>query len=78
MRHKRAFSNPALLAGLWFFLAMSTIMDAYSQKELDGFKATAKQFWGALCRGLMPWARGDWKGGGMFSPVKQILFYARS
>jgi hypothetical protein len=48
MRHKQAFSNPALLAGLWVFLAMSKIMDAYSQEELDGFKATAKQFLGEV------------------------------
>jgi len=66
MRHKRAFSNPALLAGLWFFLAISTIMDAYSQKKLDGFKATAKQFLGALCRGLMPW-QGETGRGGVFT-----------
>lgn len=46
MRHKQAFSNPALLAGLWVFLAMSNIMDSYSQEELDTLKATAQQFLG--------------------------------
>ncbi|MDD2725651.1 MAG: hypothetical protein PHH59_16755 [Methylovulum sp.] len=46
MRHKQAFSNPALLAGLWVFLAMSKIMAAYSQEELEALKATARQFLG--------------------------------
>ncbi|MDP2902684.1 MAG: hypothetical protein Q8N96_06205 [Methylovulum sp.] len=46
MRHRQAFSNPALLAGLWVFLAMSNIMDSYSQEELDTLKATAQQFLG--------------------------------
>jgi hypothetical protein len=46
MRHKQAFSNPALLAGLWVFLAMSKIMDSYSKEELDNFKATAQIFFG--------------------------------
>ncbi|TSA37236.1 MAG: transposase, partial [Methylococcaceae bacterium] len=39
-------SNPALLAGLWVFLAMSKIMEAYSQVELEALKATAQQFLG--------------------------------
>jgi hypothetical protein len=46
MRHKQAFSNPALLAGLWVFLSMSKIMEAYSQEELEALKATARQFLG--------------------------------
>jgi hypothetical protein len=48
MRHKQVFSNPALLAGLWVFLSMSKIMDAYSQEELEDLKATAQQFLGNI------------------------------
>ena len=44
MRHKTEFTNPALLSGLWVFLAMLEIMESYSQEELDSFKATAQQF----------------------------------
>ncbi|CCE22777.1 hypothetical protein [Methylotuvimicrobium alcaliphilum] len=46
MRHKKEFTNPALLSGLWAFLSMLEIMDAYSQEELDSLKATAQQFLG--------------------------------
>jgi len=46
MRHKKEFTNPALLSGLWVFLSMLEIMDAYSQEELDSLKATAQQFLG--------------------------------
>ncbi|MDD2725449.1 MAG: hypothetical protein PHH59_15695 [Methylovulum sp.] len=46
MRHKQESTNPALLAGLWVFLSMSKIMDAYSQVELETLKATARQFLG--------------------------------
>ncbi|MDD5125523.1 hypothetical protein [Methylovulum sp.] len=46
MRHKLEFTNPALLAGLWVFLSMSKIMDAYFQVELEALKATAQQFLG--------------------------------
>jgi hypothetical protein len=42
MRHKKEFTNPALLAGLWVFLSMLEIMGAYSQEELDSLKATAQ------------------------------------
>lgn len=48
MRHKIEFTHPALLAGLWVFLAMLEIMDAYSQEELDSLKATAQQFLGEV------------------------------
>ncbi len=48
MRHKKQFSNPALLAGLWVFLSMLEIMEAYSQEELDSLKATAQQFLGKV------------------------------
>lgn len=46
MRHKKEFTNPALLSGLWVFLSMLEIMEAYSQEELDSLKATAQQFLG--------------------------------
>lgn len=48
MRHNVAFTNPALLAGLWVFLSMLEIMDAYSQEELDSLKQTAQQFLGKV------------------------------
>lgn len=48
MQHKKEFTNPALLAGLWVFLSMLEIMDAYSQEELDKLKTTAQQFWGKV------------------------------
>jgi hypothetical protein len=48
MRHKVAFTNPALLAGLWVFLSMLEIMEAYSQEELDSLKQTAQQFLGKV------------------------------
>lgn len=48
MRHKKAFTNPALLAGLWVFLSMLEVMEAYSQEELDGLKKTARQFLGKV------------------------------
>jgi uncharacterized protein YecA (UPF0149 family) len=52
MRHKQAFSNPALLAGLWVFLAMSKIMDTYSQEKLAALKSTARHYLEMLCRYL--------------------------
>jgi hypothetical protein len=48
MRHKKEFTNPALLAGLWVFLSMLEIMEAYSQEELDSLKATVRQFLGKV------------------------------
>ena len=48
MRHKQEFTNPALLAGLWVFLSMLEIMEAYSQEELGNLKATAQQFLGKV------------------------------
>jgi len=57
MRHKKEFTNPALLAGLWVFLSMLEIMTAYSQEELDDLKAIAQQFLGKLCR-YMPGSKG--------------------
>ena len=44
LRHKREFTNPALLAGLWIFLSMLEIMEAYSEEELSSLKITAQQF----------------------------------
>lgn len=52
MRHKKEFTHPALLAGLWVYLSMLEITAAYSQDELDRLKATAMQFLGKLCRYL--------------------------
>ena len=48
MRHNQAFTNPALLAGLWVFLSLLEITQAYSQEELDRLKATAQQFLGGV------------------------------
>jgi hypothetical protein len=48
MRHKKEFTNPALLAGLWLFLSMLEIMGAHSQEELDSLKTTAQQFLGKV------------------------------
>lgn len=48
MRHKKAFTHPALLAGLWVFLSMLEVMEAYSPDELDALKATARQFLGKV------------------------------
>lgn len=48
MRHKKEFTNPALLAGLWVFLSMLEVMEAYSQEELDSLKSTARQFLGKV------------------------------
>jgi hypothetical protein len=48
MRHKKEFTNPALLAGLWVYLSMLEITEAYSQDELARLKATAMQFLGKV------------------------------
>ncbi len=48
MRHNQTFTNPALLAGLWVFLSMIEITQAYSQEELDKLKETAQQFLGRV------------------------------
>ena len=47
-RHKTEFTHPARLAGLWVFLSMIEVMEAYSQEELDGLTATARQFLGKV------------------------------
>ena len=44
MRHKQEFSNPALLDGLWVFLSMLEVINAYSADELESFKLTAQKF----------------------------------
>jgi hypothetical protein len=46
MRHKTAFTYPALLAGLWVFLSMREVMQTYSQEELYRLKETVGQFLG--------------------------------
>jgi hypothetical protein len=48
LRHKKEFTNPALLAGLWVFLSMLEIMEAYSEEGLGSLKVTAKQFLGKV------------------------------
>lgn len=48
MRHNQVFTNPALLAGLWIFLSLLEITQAYSQEALDKLKATAQQFSGSV------------------------------
>lgn len=48
MRHKTEFTHPALLAGLWIFLSMLEVMDAYSQNELEQLAATARVFLGKI------------------------------
>ncbi|MGZ5054148.1 MAG: transposase [Methylobacter sp.] len=48
MRHNQAFTNPSMLAGLWVFLSMFEITQAYSQEELGRLKATAQQFLGKV------------------------------
>jgi hypothetical protein len=48
MRHNKAFTHPALLAGLWIFLSMLEITATYSQEELDSLKVTALQFLGKV------------------------------
>jgi len=48
MRHKKEFTNPALLAGLWVFLSMLEIIEAYSQDELSRLKETALRFLGGV------------------------------
>jgi hypothetical protein len=48
MRHNQEFTNPALLAGMWVFLSMLEVMEAYSPEELDGLKQTARQFLGQV------------------------------
>lgn len=46
MAYNKAFTNPALLAGLWVFLSMLEVMQSYSQQELDSFRQTAQRVFG--------------------------------
>ena len=48
MAHKKEFTNPALLAGLWVFLSMLEVMQSYSQQELDVFRQTAQNILGKV------------------------------
>jgi len=49
MRHKKEFTNPALLAGLWVFLSMLEIMGSYSQEELDQFESNCPAIFRKSC-----------------------------
>lgn len=44
MRRQKALSQPALLAGLWVYLSMQEVLQAYSVQELAALKTTAKKF----------------------------------
>ena len=44
MKRDKPVTHPALLAGLWVYLSMQEIMDAYSPAELRQLKTTAQQF----------------------------------
>ena len=44
MKWGKAFTNPALLAGLWVFLSMQEVLDCYSPKELGTLQETAQSF----------------------------------
>lgn len=48
MQHNKEFTHPALLAGLWVFLSMLEMMEAYSPEELDRLKTTAQKFFGKV------------------------------
>jgi len=38
MKHGVAYTNPALLAGLWAFISMLHVLETYSEEELDWMK----------------------------------------
>lgn len=44
MKRDKPVTHPALLAGLWVFLSMLEIVEAYSPEELSSLKSTAQQF----------------------------------
>ena len=44
MKWGKAFTNPALLAGLWVFLSMQEVLDCYSPEELGALQETAQSF----------------------------------
>ena len=44
MKHKKTFTRPALLAGLWVWLSMIEVMDSYSPDELRRLRNTAHEF----------------------------------
>ena len=44
MKRNKPVTHPALLAGLWVFLSMQEVMEAYSPEELRQLKTTAQQF----------------------------------
>ena len=41
---KKGVTHPALLAGLWVFLSMQEVWQAYSPEELHELKMTARRF----------------------------------
>lgn len=46
MKHKTAFTHPALLAGLWVWLSMLEVLDSYAPDELLRLKNTSRSFFG--------------------------------
>ena len=44
MKGKQPFTYPALLDGMWVWLALLETMEAFSPQQLDGFKKTFQQF----------------------------------
>ncbi|MGR9053694.1 MAG: hypothetical protein ACU84J_13700 [Gammaproteobacteria bacterium] len=48
MAHKQAFTNPALLAGLWVFVSVLEVIQSYSPQELDAFRQTARHVFGKV------------------------------
>jgi hypothetical protein len=47
MKHDKDFTHPALLAGLWIWLSMLEVMEAYTPDELFNLKTAARQFFGS-------------------------------
>lgn len=44
MRRQKSVTHPALLAGLWVFLSMLEVWQAYSAEDLHELKMTAQKF----------------------------------
>ena len=47
LKRDKPITHPALLAGLWVYLSMLEVMDAYSPLELNRLKSTARNFLGS-------------------------------
>ncbi len=43
MKHNEEYTNPALLAGLWVFILMQAILQAYSAEELEKMQNLANK-----------------------------------